>query len=45
MSHKMYLSYHVSFMPNGLRRCDQNQKVPASNPTRDLAGLTDPTSL
>ena len=31
--------------PSGLRRCDQNWKVPGSNPTRHSAGLRDPTSL
>ena len=31
--------------PSGLRRCDQNRKVPGSNPTRRSAGLRDPTSL
>ena len=31
--------------PSGLRRCDQNRKVPGSNPTRHLARLRDPTSL
>ena len=28
-----------------LRRCDQNRKVPSSNPTRCSPGLRDPTSL
>ena len=31
--------------PSGLRRCDQNRKVPGSNPTRRSAGLKDSTSL
>ena len=31
--------------PSGLRRCNKNQKVPDSKPTRRLAGLRDPTSL
>ena len=30
---------------DGLRRCDQNRKVPGSNPARRSAGLRDPTSL
>ena len=31
--------------PSGLRRCDQNWKVPGSNPARRSARLRDPTSL
>ena len=31
--------------PSWLRCCDQNRKVPSSNPTRCLARLRDPTSL
>ena len=31
--------------PSVLKHCDQNRKVPGSNPTRCLAGLRDPTSL
>ena len=31
--------------PSGLRRCNQNRKVPGSNPTRRSAGLRGPTSL
>ena len=31
--------------PNGLRRCDQNWKVPGSSPTRRSAGLRDPALL
>ena len=31
--------------PSGLRRCNQNRKVPRSNPTMCLARLRDPTSL
>ena len=31
--------------PSVLKFCDQNRKVPGSNPTWCLAGLRDPTSL
>ena len=31
--------------PSVLKHCDQNRKVPSSNPTRHSAGLRDPTSL
>ena len=31
--------------PSWLRCCDQNRKVPKSNPTKCLARLRDPTSL
>ena len=31
--------------PCGLRHCDKNWKVPGTNPTRNLAGLRDPTLL
>ena len=31
--------------PSGLRRCNQNWKVPSSKPARRSAGLRDPTSL
>ena len=30
--------------PSGLKRCNQNQKVPGSNPNKRLAGFRDPTS-
>ena len=40
ISSTLYLKW-----PSGLRRCDQNQKVPGSNPMRHLAELKDPTSL
>ena len=42
---KFYLSKQAREWPSGLRRCDQNRKVPGSNPTRRSAGLRDPTSL
>ena len=32
-------------MQYGLRCCNQDWKVPSSNPTKRLAGLRDPTSL
>ena len=31
--------------PSGSRHCNQNWKVPGSNPTRRSARLRDPTSL
>ena len=31
--------YHFGEWSSGLRRCDQNRKVPGSNPTRHSAGL------
>ena len=40
---KLYIT--KSFWPIGLRRCNQNWRVPDSNPTRCLAGLRDPTLL
>ena len=32
-------------LPGGLSCCNQNQKVPGSNPTRRLAGTRDSNSL
>ena len=37
--------FKISEWPSGLRRCNQNRKVPGSNPTRCSAGLRDLTSL
>ena len=31
--------------PSGLRHCNQNEKIPGSNPTGCLAGLRNPTLL
>lgn len=51
-SHFLLLSNYFHFnlalhgeWPSGLRLCNQNQKVLASNPTRRAAGVRDPTLL
>ena len=38
-------SSKFAMWPSGLRRCNNNRKVPGSNPSRQSVGLKDPASL